>query len=93
MSEAFAVLGGGGRKRNGEIFWLSHMPNAFGWIHRGSNFEAAEAFDREGAAIGHEAGFGEAEVDSVMNLAMDRLQSNDQATVCSAMNRRIPAFT
>ena len=88
VSEAFAVLSCAMdiAKRNGEIFWLSRMPNAFGWIHREmQDFEGAEAFDREGAAIGHEAGFGEAEVNSVINLAMDHLQSNDQATVCSAM--------
>jgi DNA-binding winged helix-turn-helix (wHTH) protein/predicted ATPase len=88
VSEAFAVLSCAMdiAKRNGDIFWLSRMPNAFGWIHREmQDFEAAEAFDREGAAIGHEAGFGEAEVNSVINLAMDHLQSNDQATVCSAM--------
>ena len=65
---------------------MSRMPNAFGWIHREmQDFEGAEAFDREGAATGHEAGFGEAEANSVINLAMDRLQSNDQAAVCSAM--------
>ncbi|HEY7307657.1 MAG TPA: AAA family ATPase [Bryobacteraceae bacterium] len=88
VSEAFAVLSSAMdiAKRNGEIFWLSRMPNAFGWIHREmQDFEGAEAFDREGAAIGHEAGFGEAEVNSVINLAMDHLQSDDQATVCSAM--------
>ena len=88
VSEAFAVLRRAMdiAKRNGEIFWLSRMPNAFGWIHREmQDFEGAEAFDREGAAIGHEAGFGEAEVNSVINLAMDHLHSNDQANVCSAM--------
>jgi tetratricopeptide (TPR) repeat protein len=53
VSEAFAVLSCGMdiAKRNGEIFWLSRMPNAFGWIHREmQDFEGAEAFDREGAA-------------------------------------------
>ncbi len=88
VSEAFAVLRCAMdiAKRNGEIFWLSRMPNAFGWIHREmQDFKGAEAFDREGAAIGHGAGFGEAEVNSVINLAMDHLNSNDQATVCSAM--------
>jgi hypothetical protein len=65
---------------------MSRMPNAFGWIHREmQDFEGADAFDREGAAIGHEAGFGEAEVNSVINLAMDHLHSNDQAIVGSAM--------
>ena len=49
------------------------------------DFEGAQGFDREGAAIGHEAGFGEAEVNSVINLAMDHVPSNDQAAVCSAM--------
>jgi tetratricopeptide (TPR) repeat protein len=88
VSEAFAVLTCAMdiAKRNSEIFWLSRMPNAFGWIHREiQDFKGAEAFDREGAAIGHEAGFGEAEVNSVINLAMDHLQSNDQTAVCSAM--------
>ncbi len=88
VSEAFAVLSSAMdiAKRNGEIFWLSRMPNAFGWIHREmQDFEGAEAFDREGAAIGQEAGFGEAEVNSVINLAMDHLHSNDQAAVYSAM--------
>jgi tetratricopeptide (TPR) repeat protein len=88
VSEAFAVLGSAMdiAKRNGEIFWSSRMPNAFGWIHREmQDFEGAEAFDREGAVAGHEAGFGEAEVNSVINLAMDRLHSNDQASFCSAM--------
>jgi len=87
VSEAFAALSSATdiTKRNGEIFWLSRMPNAFGWIHREmQDFETAEAFDREGATIGHEAGFGEAEVNSV-NLAMDHLHSNDHAAVCSAM--------
>jgi hypothetical protein len=29
------------------------MPNAFGWIHREmQDFEAADAFDREGAPLG-----------------------------------------
>ena len=89
VSEAMAVLRRAMdfAKRNGEIFWLSRMPNAFGWMHREmQDFEAAEAFDREGAAIGREAGFGEAEVNSVINLAMDHLHANDQANVCSAMN-------
>ncbi len=88
VSEAFGVLNCAMdmAKRNGEIFWLSRMPNAFGWIHREmQDFEGAEAFDQEGASIGHEAGFGEAEVNSVINLAMDHLHSKDQATVCSAM--------
>ena len=88
VSEAFAVLSCAMdiAKRNGETYWLSRMPNAFGWIHREmQDFEGAEAFDREGAAIGHEAGFGEAEVNSVINLAMDHLHANDQANVCSAM--------
>ncbi len=88
VSEAFAVLSCAMdiAKRNGETFWLSRMPNALGWIHREmQEFEGAEAFDREGAAIGHDAGFGEAEVNSAINLAMDHLQSNDQASVCSAM--------
>ncbi|HEX4170286.1 MAG TPA: hypothetical protein VHZ55_32875 [Bryobacteraceae bacterium] len=87
VSEAFAVLSCAMdiAKRNGDSFWLSRMPNAFGWIHREmQDFEGAKAFDRKGAAIGHEAGFGEAEVNSVINLAMDHLHS-DQATVCSAM--------
>jgi DNA-binding winged helix-turn-helix (wHTH) protein/predicted ATPase len=88
VSEAFTVLNCAMdiAKRNGEIFWLSRMPNALGWIHREmQDFAGAEAFDREGAAMGHEAGFGEAEVNSVINLAMDRLHSNDQAAVCSAL--------
>ncbi len=88
VSEALAVLGSAMdiAKRNGEIFWLSRMPNAFGWIHREmQDFEGAKAFDREGAAIGHKAGFGEAEINSVINLAIDYLHSNDEATVCSAM--------
>lgn len=88
VSEAFAILSRAMdmAKRNGEIFWLSRMPNAFGWIHREmQDFEGAEAFDREGAAIGREAGCGEAEVNSVINLAMDHLRSNDPAVVCSAM--------
>jgi DNA-binding winged helix-turn-helix (wHTH) protein/tetratricopeptide (TPR) repeat protein len=88
VSEAFTVLSCAMdfAKRNGEVFWLSRMPNAFGWIHREmQDFEGAEAFDREGAAVGHEAGFGEAEVNSVINLAMDHQHSNDQAAVCSAM--------
>ncbi len=88
VSEALAVLSRAMdiAKRNGEVFWLSRMPNAFGWIHREmQDFDGAEAFDREGAAIGHEAGFGEAEVNSVINLAMDHLHSNDHVAVCSAM--------
>ena len=89
VSEALAVLGRAMdfAKRNGNIFWLSRMPNAFGWIHREmQDFEAAEAFDREGAVLGREAGVGEAEVNSVINLAMDHLHANDEANVCSAMN-------
>jgi hypothetical protein len=88
VSEAFALLSCAMdiAKRNGELFWLSRMPNAFGWIHREmQDFQGAEAFDREGAALAQQAGFGEAEVNSVINLAMDRLQLNDQAAVCSAM--------
>jgi hypothetical protein len=73
-------------KRNDEIFWLSRMPNALGWIHREiQDFEGAEVFDREGTVISHRAGFGEAEVNSVINLAMDHLHSNDPAGACSAM--------
>jgi tetratricopeptide (TPR) repeat protein len=89
VSEALAVLSLAMdfAKRNGEIFWLSRMPNAFGWIHREmQEFAAAEAVDREGAAMGREAGFGEAEVNSVINLAMDHLHADDPANVCSAMN-------
>jgi DNA-binding winged helix-turn-helix (wHTH) protein/predicted ATPase len=73
-------------KRNGENFWLSRMPNAFGWIHRElQDLEGAEAFDREGAAISHRTGCGEAEINSVINLAFDRLHSNDQAAASSDM--------
>jgi DNA-binding winged helix-turn-helix (wHTH) protein/tetratricopeptide (TPR) repeat protein len=88
VSEAFATLSAAMdiAKRNGELFWLSRIPNAFGWINREiQDFKAAQAFDQEGAAIAHQAGFGEAEVNSVINVAMDHLQSNDQATACSAM--------
>ena len=43
VSDALAVLrlAMGFAKRNGVIFWLSRMPNAFGWIHREmQDFEA-----------------------------------------------------
>ena len=74
-------------KRNGENFWLSRVPNAFGWIHRElQDLQGAEAFDREGAAVSHRTGCGEAEVNSVINLALDRFHSKDEVGACSAMN-------
>jgi tetratricopeptide (TPR) repeat protein len=87
VSEALGVLRRAMEmaKRNGENFWLSRMPNAFGWIHRElQDFEGAEAFDREGATISHRTGCGEAEINSVINLAMDHLHSKDQEAFSSA---------
>jgi tetratricopeptide (TPR) repeat protein len=88
ISEALEILTSAAdmAKRNGENFWLSRMPNAFGWIHRElQDFEEAEAFDRQGAAISRRTGYGEAEVNSVINLAFDRLHSNDEAAASSVM--------
>jgi len=88
ISEALEILTSAAdmAKRNGENFWLSRMPNAFGWIHRElQDFDGAEAFDREGAAISQRTGCGEAEANSVINLAFDRLHSKDEAAACSVM--------
>jgi DNA-binding winged helix-turn-helix (wHTH) protein/tetratricopeptide (TPR) repeat protein len=88
VSEALGVLSRAMEmaRRNGENFWLSRMPNAFGWVHRElQDFEAAEAFDRDGETISQQTGCGEAEINSVINLAMDYLHAKDQSAFSSAV--------
>jgi hypothetical protein len=73
-------------RRNGAVSWLSKVPNCLGWIHRElQDFEGALAFDREGAETAHRLGVGEAEVNSVINLASDQFLTGNQDELCSAM--------
>jgi DNA-binding winged helix-turn-helix (wHTH) protein/tetratricopeptide (TPR) repeat protein len=73
-------------RRNGDFFWASRVPNCFGWIHRElQDFEGALAFDREGAETARRLGVGEAEVNSVINLAFDHFQAGDKEGMTSAV--------
>lgn len=88
ISEALEVLNRAMEmaRRNGEFFWASRGPNCFGWIHRElQDFEGAMVFDREGAETASRLGVGEAEVNSVINLAFDHLQAGDKERMYSAM--------
>jgi tetratricopeptide (TPR) repeat protein len=74
IAEALEVLGRAVEmaRRNGERFWASRVPNCFGWIHRElQDFEGALPFDREGAETANRLGVVEAEINSVLNLALD----------------------
>ena len=73
-------------RRNRDLFWSTRVPNCFGWIHRElQDFEAATAFDREGAETAHRLGVGEAQVNSVINLVSDLNHSGDEAGIRSAV--------
>jgi predicted ATPase/DNA-binding winged helix-turn-helix (wHTH) protein len=73
-------------RRNGASSWLSKASNCFGWIHRElQDFAGATVFDREGAETAHRLGVGEAEVNSVINLAFDHHHAGDKDGMQSAM--------
>ena len=88
ISEALEVLNRAMEmaRRNGDFFWSSRVPNCFGWIHRElQDFEGALVFDREGAETARRLGVGEAEVNSVINLAFDHFHAGDKEGVYAAM--------
>jgi predicted ATPase/DNA-binding winged helix-turn-helix (wHTH) protein len=66
--------------RNGNSFWASRVPNCLGWIHRElQDFDGALGHDRKGAEMARSMGVLEAEVNSVINLAVDHFQTGDVA--------------
>jgi predicted ATPase/DNA-binding winged helix-turn-helix (wHTH) protein len=88
ISEALEVLNRAMEmaRRNGDFFWTSRVPNCFGWIHRElQDFEGALAFDREGAETARRLGVGQAEVNSVINLAFDHFHAGDKEGMNSAV--------
>jgi DNA-binding winged helix-turn-helix (wHTH) protein/tetratricopeptide (TPR) repeat protein len=88
IAEALAVLNRAIEmaRVNGAFSWSSKVPNCLGWIHRElQDFEGAMSFDREGAETAHRLGVGEAEVNSVINLAFDQLHGGDKEGICSAV--------
>jgi predicted ATPase/DNA-binding winged helix-turn-helix (wHTH) protein len=88
ISEALEVLNRAMEmaRRNGDFFWTSRMPNCIGWIHRElQDFAGALVFDREGAETARRLGVGEAEVNSVINLAFDHFHAGDKEGMYSAM--------
>jgi tetratricopeptide (TPR) repeat protein len=73
-------------RRNSDSFWSSRVPNCLGWIHRElQNFESAAAFDTDGAETARRLRVGEAEVNSVINLAFDHFHTGDDQGAHSAM--------
>jgi tetratricopeptide (TPR) repeat protein len=88
ISEALEMLRQGMQmaERNGDCFWSSRVPNAFGWIHRElQDFEGAMAFDRQGAETARRLGVVEAEVNSLINMGVDHLDAGDRQGMCSVM--------
>jgi tetratricopeptide (TPR) repeat protein len=62
------------------------VPNALGWIHHElQDFEGALAYDRQGAETARRLGVVEAEVNSVINMAVDHLDVGDRESMSSAM--------
>jgi len=81
ISEALEVLNRGVEmaRRNGDTYWSSRVPNCLGWIHRElQDHEGALAHDRNGAQMARSVGVLEAEVNSVINLAIDHYQAGDR---------------
>jgi tetratricopeptide (TPR) repeat protein len=88
ISEALTILNRATEmaQRNGAFIWMSRVPNCFGWIHRElQDFEGALVFDREGVETAHRLGQGEAEVNSVINLALDHVHTGNKEGMCSAV--------
>ena len=88
ISEALEMLSQGMQiaERNGDVFWSSRVPNAFGWIHRElQDFEGAMAFDRQGAETARRLGVVEAEVNSLINMGMDHVEAGDWKVMSSVM--------
>jgi tetratricopeptide (TPR) repeat protein len=89
ISEALETLAQGMRmaERNGDLFWSSRVPNAFGWIHRElQDFQAALDFDRQGAEAARRLGVVEAEVNSLINMGVDHLDAGDRQGMSSVMD-------
>ncbi|WP_437544870.1 protein kinase [Sorangium sp. So ce367] len=60
--------------RNGDTFWVARVPNCIGWIHREmQDFTHAAEQDNRGFAEGKVHGIGEAQANSLVNLALDSL--------------------
>lgn len=88
ISEALEVLNWGMdiARRNGDSFWSSRVPNCLGWIHREmQDHEGSLAHDQNGAEMARSAGVVEAEVNSVINLAIDHFQAGDARQTDSSM--------
>jgi DNA-binding winged helix-turn-helix (wHTH) protein/tetratricopeptide (TPR) repeat protein len=88
ISEALEVLNRAMEmaRRNGDSHWASRVPNCLGWIHRElQDFEGALAHDRNGVEIGRSMGVLEAEVNSVINLAIDHFHAGDRRQTDSSM--------
>lgn len=88
ISEALEMLSQGKEmaELNGDFFWSSRVPNALGWIHHElQDFGGALAFDRQGAETARRLGVVEAEVNSVINIAVDHLDMGDRESMSSAM--------
>ena len=88
ISEALEMFRQGTQmaERNGDCFWSSRVPNAFGWIHRElQDFEGAMAFYGQGAETARRLGVVEAEVNSLINMGVDHLDAGDRQGMCSVM--------
>jgi tetratricopeptide (TPR) repeat protein len=74
-------------RRNGDSFWSARALNSFGWIHRElQDLDGAKALDQEGAVTSRRDAVLEAEVNSVINLALDHLRAGNTSLMCAAMN-------
>jgi predicted ATPase/DNA-binding winged helix-turn-helix (wHTH) protein len=74
-------------RRNGDSFWSARALNSFGWIHRElQDLDCARGFDEEGAKTARRDAVGEAEVNSVINLALDHLRRGERSLSSAALN-------
>ena len=73
-------------ERNGDSVWSSRVPERWRWIQtRVQDFEGARAFDRQGAETARRLGVVEAEVNSLINMGVDRLYAGDRQGMCAVM--------
>jgi len=63
-------------RRNGDLYWSPRLPNCLGWIHREmQDLHGALKYDLEGLEISRQHKVLEAQANSLINLAVDYVQT------------------
>jgi serine/threonine protein kinase len=65
-------------RRNGDTFWSTRFPNCIGWLYREMQaFDRALVQNQEGAQVARRDHILEAEANSLINIAIDHIESGD----------------